>query len=330
MNLQTALGQAIIKLKKSSSPALDAEVLLAHVLKKDRTYLYANPTQELTHLQTTTYELLTRKRCNHWPVAYLTGHKEFFGLDFLVTPDVLIPRPETELLVELALQATSYYLPATVVDLGTGSGNIIVSVAKSLFTSSSPPLARGGSGRGRRLDLKFFATDSSAKALKIARHNARRHGVADKIKFLRGNLLSPFLQATSYKLQPTLIIANLPYLTPAQYHANPDLWHEPKSALVGGPDGLRYFHKLFMQIQLLTPSPGVGRVAEGRERSPLILLLEHDQGQKSELQQLISPNFPKAKIKFFRDLAGHYRFCSFSAKGGSLPRRQAGASGGKI
>lgn len=298
MTVSQALNAAIKKLKNAGdSPALDAEVLLAHVLRRDRSYLYANPQKKLTRQHAEQFARMVHKRARRWPMAYLTGHKEFLGLDFRVSRDVLIPRPETELLVDLALkylQANSYKLQA-VVDLGTGSGNIIISLAKSI------------SG-----NLKFYALDSSAKALKIARLNARRHGVAKKIKFLHGNLLDPLLHLPLMRGRVSrghsnLIIANLPYLTPSQYSANPDLQHEPRPALVGGKDGLKYFKELFKQLYSLFAN-----------RYSLVLL-EFDPRQKRVLQSLARKFFPsptkiskrnlggQAKIRFHKDLSGRDR-----------------------
>lgn len=267
------------------SGSLNNEVLLAHVLKKDRSWLFANPDHQLSRLQLTTYNLLLRGRSRGVPAAYLTGHKEFFGLDFRVTPATLIPRPETELLVERALSL----LPSpgvgrdrgrgrtieNVIDVGTGSGCIIISLAKNI----------------RNAKIKFLATDISKPALKIAKHNAIKHGVSKKIKFLQGNLLSG-LQLTTYNL-PTLILANLPYLTPGQMK-NPDLKHEPRSALVAGTDGLKYYRELFAQAS----------------RSKLrnsVLIIEHDPRQKPKLASLVKKHFPSAKFRFHKDLAGRYR-----------------------
>ena len=314
MNIRTAISLATQSLKKSASPVLDAEVLLSFVLKKPKEFLYGHPDFKLSEIQDSKFRILIRKRANHWPVAYLTGHKEFFGLDLLVTKDVLVPRPETELLVELALERLKIrdLRFKNIVEVGTGSGNIIISLVI----------------QSEARNLRFFATDTSAKALAVARRNARRHGVA-KIKFLRGNLLAPVLQATIYNLRPILIVANLPYLTEKQYRANPDLKHEPKRALVGGKDGMKYFREIFEQLHTFLPSPGVGRVAAclparqgGRERSQspfdsaqgqngITILIEHDPGQKGKLKKLISQHFPQAEVKFHKDLAGRFRVCSF-------------------
>lgn len=321
------IGQVLLwagqKLKKtSSSPALDAEVLLAHVLRRDRSYLYANLQKKLTAPHAEQFARMVHKRVRHWPVAYLVGHKQFFDLDFKVTPDVLIPRPETELLVELAL---SHLSPPqawgglgrgrTVIDLGTGSGNVIISVIKNV----PPLLTRGGLGRG----LKFYALDSSAKALKIAKRNARRHRVFSKIRFLHGNLLSPMRRGTPSFFSPlirgglrggrTIILANLPYLTRKQLN-NLTIKHESRRALYGGPDGLKYFSELFTQLSVIARRettkqsqrlPRSHSVA--RNDKKIVLLLEHDPRQKRALQSLTRKYFPRAQICFHKDLSGRFR-----------------------
>ena len=347
MNIRTAISLATQSLKKSASPVLDAEVLLSFVLKKPKEFLYGHPDFKLSEIQDSKFRILIRKRANHWPVAYLTGHKEFFGLDLLVTKDVLVPRPETELLVELALERLKIrdLRFKNIVEVGTGSGNIIISLVI----------------QSEARNLRFFATDTSAKALAIARRNARRNGVASKIKFLRGNLLKPstirpahggeqsrttssgnksfYSLSKRKRVEGLLIVANLPYLTEKQYRANPDLKHEPKRALVGGKDGMKYFREIFEQLHTFLPSPGVGRPARlngrsggvaaclparqgGRERSQspfdsaqgqngITILIEHDPGQKGKLKKLISQHFPQAEVKFHKDLAGRFRVCSF-------------------
>ncbi len=311
MTIQQSLAFAAAKLRASASPTLDAEVLLSFAIKKPKEFLYAYPELELSKNQSSRFRALIRKRAHRWPVAYLTGHKEFFALDFWVTPDALIPRPDTELLVELATQAIGDKRLAirNIIDVGTGSGSIIISLAHAV---------------SKKLD--FFAIDSSAKTLSVARRNARRHGVSHKIKFLRGNLISPLLLATSYlprlasgktgKLQPSLIIANLPYLTEKQYRANPDLRHEPKNALVGGKDGMKYFRGLLEQLHSychpgLDPGSRTGFRLGGRNDRKSIILLEHDPSQKNKIKKLISLHFPKTRSKFYKDLSGYSRVSLF-------------------
>ena len=144
----------------------------------NKAWIYANADFELTKSQETKFKKLIGKRKSGVPAAYLLGRKEFFGLDFLVNKDVLIPRPETELLVELALSPSLLQREGggefSVIDIGTGSGNIIISLAKNLKSKAN-----------------LFAIDSSSKALNVAKRNARRHGVAKKIKFVHGSLFSP-------------------------------------------------------------------------------------------------------------------------------------------
>src|SRR3989344_5667892 len=236
----------------------DSEILLSFILKKDKAWIFANPGKTLNKSQETSYQKLIQKCKQHWPVAYLTGHKEFYGLDFKVDQDVLIPRPETELLVELALERIKNRELGikNVIDVGTGSGTIIITISKILATASILE------------KLKLFAIDVSSSALKIAKVNAGRHGVARKIKFVRGNLLDPLFRLPLRPLSfpphegglkggrgRSLIIANLPYLTPRQMK-NPDLKHEPKNALVAGKDGLKYYRELFKQIKIHnSPNP---------------------------------------------------------------------------
>ncbi len=329
MTIKNVLNWAVNNLKKaSSSPALDAEVLFCHVLKRDRGWLYANPEFKLSRVQHSKFKILISKRARYWPVAYLTGHKEFFGLDFLVTPAVLIPRPETETLVELAFLHISS-LPArggvrgdgrkgriNVIDLGTGSGNIIITIVKAMQNRPFSPGEGRSWKRGRIAAYKFYAVDTSAKALQIAKSNARRHRVLNKIKFLRGNLLDPLSPIFSPLIRGRLrggrilIIANLPYLTASQYSSNPDLAREPRQALATGPDGLKYYKELFAQLHKFPSSPGEGRMPRrlaGQERSNLILLFEHDPTQQPALTKLARHYFPSAKIQSHKDLAGKWR-----------------------
>ena len=298
----------------------DAEVLLPLLfeerarVRRDRAWFFAHTEYVLTKYQEPNFKKLITKRRADWPAAYITGHKEFFGLDFLVNRNVLIPRPETELLVELALQGISNPESriANVIDIGTGSGNIIISLAKQ----SPSPLARGNAPKGQRGQAKFFATDSSAKALAVARVNTRRHGMAKKIKFLRGNLLSPFLQATNYKLIPNLILANLPYgwkewknNTSAETSG---LRFEPQQALFTKEGGLYLIRKLFEQIKIICHSgldpESIQKNLDSRFRgNDITILLEFDPRQKSALTKLAKKYFPAAKLTFHRDLARRWR-----------------------
>ncbi len=237
MTIRETLNQATKELKtKSTSPNLDAEVLLAFVLNKPKEYLLINPSQKLLRNQLRNYNQLIQKRILEWPVAYLIGHKEFFGLDFIVTKDVLIPRPETEGLVELIL-SQAHGKKLSILDIGTGSGNIIITLAK-------------------KISGQFFASDISHQALAVAKRNAKNHNV--KITFKQGSLLQPWK-----KQNFDIIVANLPYL-PRETDSSTKF--EPKRALIAKNHGLALYEELFKQTATLTSLP-----------SSLLLEIGHNQ-----------------------------------------------------
>jgi len=237
---------------------LDAEVLLRHVLGVEKAEFYLGLDLALDVAAERQFHKLLLRRAGREPVAYITGHKEFWSLDFVVTPAVLIPRPETELLVELALARATIvpphpslspvvggegkregagdsrsdafaYLdckpPLRILDVGTGSGAIAVSLAKELLQS------------------RISAVDISAAAIEIARLNARRHGVEDRVEFFCGNLFEP---VTAEREGYDLIVANPPYIRSGDLPAlAPEVWKwEPITALDGGADGLLYYRRI--------------------------------------------------------------------------------------
>ena len=201
---------------------LDAEVLLRHVLDMEKEQLYMNGDEPLSAAEEVKFRELLRQRSEREPVAYITGHQEFWSQDFFVSPAVLIPRPETELLVEVALQCVRRLAtgsPVKVLDVGTGSGAISVCLAKEQAAS------------------QIFAVDISPVALDVARLNARRHGVADRIRFLPGDLLAPI---KSLRTIFNLIVSNPPYIRSGELSLlAPEIreW-EPTIALDGGVDGI--------------------------------------------------------------------------------------------
>ncbi len=206
-----------------AAAALDAEVLARHLLGWDRAALVArwrDPAPADFHVR---LQPLIARRSNREPVAYITGEREFWGLDLEVTPDVLIPRPETELVVEQALQlAEDEGTPASVVDVGTGSGAIAIALA------SEWPAAR------------ITATDLSAAALAVAARNARRHGVAERLGFVQADLFDDRVPVAD------LIVSNPPYVPDAHRPSlQPEVSrHEPALALFGGPEGLALVRRL--------------------------------------------------------------------------------------
>ena len=279
----------------SETPALDAQVLLAYILEKPRAWLLAYPEAELSPKQEKQLLQTVQRLQNGEPLPYILGHWEFFGLDFIVTPAVLIPRPETELLIEQALEwlrsRPSAHIAA---DIGTGSGCIAVSLAVHAF------------------NLHFLATDLSLAALEIARLNARRHKVADQIDFLQADLLKPLnverLTDTNNPLTETnnpladriypptfnLIIANLPYIPTSTLLDLAVYGREPSQALDGGPDGLGLIRRLLANAPRVLAPGGL-----------LLLEIENRQGPIAKL--LAQNAFPYANISVIPDLAGHDR-----------------------
>lgn len=218
--------------KSIEEPRLNAEVLLAHVLEKDRVYLYANYHAPVNRNERDRYRELIKRRAGLEPLAYLTGTREFMSLEFQVTPAVLIPRPETELLVEKVLELVKPREEISICDVGTGSGAIAVSLAHYLPGAV------------------VCAVDISDAALQIARQNAQRYGVA--VEFIQGDLLSRFHQSESFDI----ICANLPYISDEEYaELEPGVReYEPQQALLGVGDGLELYRRLVPQAwPLLKP-----------------------------------------------------------------------------
>jgi release factor glutamine methyltransferase len=220
LTLRQALQRAREVLTESSveDAPLEGELMLRYTLKIDRVQLYIDLEKELTSQQEQAFWYLLERRLSGEPTAYITGHREFYGLDFIVNPSVLIPRPESELLVETAL-AIAKNNGLIIADIGTGSGALAISLALGF------PRA------------KIYATDISAAALNIARLNCRRHGVSDRVHLLEGNLLEPLPEPVD------IIVANLPYVRESEL--NPKL--EPLLALDGGKDGMESIKKLCQQ-----------------------------------------------------------------------------------
>lgn len=220
------LDWTVPHLKKhgSDTPRLDAEILLSHVRKTPRIQLYVQFDTPLTEAERAAMRDLVQRRVKSEPVAYLVGHREFFSLDFLVTKDVLIPRPETETLVMAALDAAGQLAAPRILDLGTGSGCIAITCAARL------PKAQ------------VTAVDISPAALAIARKNAERNKVADRIEFFEGDLFAPLAPSARFDV----IVSNPPYVADGEMDSLPaDIrLHEPASALRAGPDGLSVMRRL--------------------------------------------------------------------------------------
>jgi len=246
----------------STTPSLDTVVFLCEVLDQTKEFIFANPNFEVSNEQEKKFWGMIERRKKNEPVAYIINKKEFFGLDFFINKNVLIPRPETEMLVEEIIHNLNCELNCDhsidVIDVGTGSGCIISSIAKYLVSNnlycSENILPSIEQVKSQKLKVKrttkynFFAIDSSAESLEVAKKNFKTHGV-NFIQTLQGNLLKPYLKIKNTD-NTVVIIANLPYLNDEEYeNTSPDVKNfEPKSALYGGVDGLKYIKELLEQI----------------------------------------------------------------------------------
>ncbi len=264
MNINQALKWSSQKLATSPTSSLDAEVLLSWVLNKPKEWLRVHNDEKLSWFKLFKFKKAIKKRSRDFPVAYITGHKEFFGLNFKVNRHTLVPRPESEQLVARAKQIT-YDNPINIIDVGTGSGCIAISLAKSLPNSI------------------ISASDISRSALKIARFNSKLHKV--RVHFKHGDLLKPFANKKF-----NIVIANLPYLTPEQLKET-SISKEPTNALLAGNDGLKLYRRLFMDItNHLEPSATI--------------LLEIDPAQVSKIKKIAQTHLGAIDIKVLKDLQG--------------------------
>ncbi len=260
---------------RAESPALDAEVLLRAVLGRSRAALVAHPEASLAPQQWQRFAGLLARRAAGEPVAYLTGTKEFMGLTFAVSPAVLIPRPDTECLVERALAVLPAGRRRVVADVGTGSGAIGVSLAV------------------QRPMFQVYALDSDRNAASLAAANARRHGVSERVTVRCGDLLAPLPEAAA------VIVANLPYISSEALPILPVSVrdYEPRTALDGGGDGLVVYRRL------------LGQLAAQPEllRRPGHVLCECDPSQVEALSALVRAALPGAVIEVVCDLGGRPR-----------------------
>lgn len=263
-----------LKKKGSDSPRLDAEVMLAHVLGYERVQLYTHYEDVVGERARGEYRDLVRRRSEGAPVAYLVGRKEFYSLRFDVSPAVLIPRPETEFVVMEFLAAVKEIEEPTGIDVGTGSGCIAIACAR------------------HKPGARFAAIDASADALAVARRNATRHAVADRIEFLEGDLLAPFAGRAAVDV----IVSNPPYIATAEVEAlDPGVRDfEPRLALDGGVDGLDAYRRIAAQAPPLLKSGGR-------------LILEIGYSQDSDVVAIIEATPGLRFSAAVRDLQGHPR-----------------------
>jgi release factor glutamine methyltransferase len=267
--LASALKQSEVRLLQGTdTPRLDAQVLLAHILGRPRAWILAHPEFELSRTDLNSLESALGSLDSGVPLAHVIGRWEFFGLEFNVTPGTLIPRPETELLVEVALDWLKLHESRRLaVDVGTGSGCIAVALAVHIP------------------DLTFIASDISSQAVRAARRNSLRHKVDSRVHCVQANLLPPLSPSID------LLCANLPYI-PSDYLPRLEIYgKEPTQALDGGVDGLREIRELM--------SSAPPHVAPGG-----LILFEIESSNGGPALYLAQRNFPDAKIELFSDLAG--------------------------
>jgi release factor glutamine methyltransferase len=248
-------------------------LIISAITKKPIEKLYTEKEIKLSAVQQKKFKQLRDKLKRGWPLAYLTGSRWFYRHEFEVNPDVLIPRPETEILVERALEYAKQSKPNLIADIGTGSGAIIISLYAELKDS----------------EAKFFATDISSKALGTAKKNSKKIIKSKKIGFIRGNLAAPILPEIG-KSKNVLICANLPYLAKKQLH-EPSIKHEPGLALDGGKESTTKIENLLKQLSK-------------QNLRKYCILLEIDPNQTKDILKFTKNYFPDCEAEVFKDLAG--------------------------
>ena len=275
MNVKEVLDDARKVLTDSNieDAPLEAEVLLRDTLKKDRVGLYLALDDELSIEQQNAFRDRLARRLDDEPTAYILGYREFYGRDFIVDASVLVPRPETELLVEKALEIVRKHRLSVIAEVGTGCGAVAISLALEL------PQAR------------VYATDISVSALEVARANSRKHGVSDRVRLLKGDLLEALPEPVE------MVVANLPYVRESDLPRSGPVSREPRLALDGGTDGLDKIRRLCIQAQAVPGSGGY-------------LLLEVGEGQARAVSAFLRGLFPPAEVEVTPDLSGIDRVVS--------------------
>ena len=272
--------KSLPKVEWSPTPLLDLEILIAHVIQKDRLFVSMNPQHPIQQQQANTLQALVERREKQEPIAYIIGSKHFYNYDFHVNKNVLIPRPETELLIENALNYIENHEIKSIVDIGTGSGCIIITIAKEL--------------QKREIinEVSFIATEVSNKAINTAQQNYNTHFPkgSTKVNFVETNLLEKVNEKVD------VLLSNLPYIPQKEYEGleNNVRGFEPKLALVGGEKGEELIEKLLRQAtQKVNP------------KSLILLEINHDQGEI--VANIARKHFPKSEIVIIKDYANFDR-----------------------
>lgn len=276
MNQESGIKNISINEFKNSCglPIKEANLLVSFVLNQPLTFVLTEGDMEIPEASLKKLKKLAERRRQGEPMAYLFGHQEFHGLDFIVNKHTLIPRPETEMMVdEIVSLARDSERQPLIFDLGTGSGCIAITLAKLL-------------------NQKIIAIDISADALKVAKQNARINDVSNLIVFEENDLLKDYLNFSSQN--EIIIAANLPYLTAEQVANSPTIKFEPKSALISGEDGLDHYRQLFAQAKTITAAK-------------LTLFCEIDDTQGKSMTELIKKELPDAQFEIRKDIGDYDR-----------------------
>ena len=264
-----SLGAQLLGVAGVDQARMEAGSLLAHVLSRDRTFIIAHAEDALTDEQMGLFRRFVGRRAQGEPLQYITGRQGFFTLEFEVTPDVLIPRPETEIIVETAWELLRDEAQPFVADIGTGSGCIVISLLNELPNAHA------------------VAADTSPAALRVARQNAERHGVADRLTLLESDCFSALQPVGQF----SLIASNPPYVSDDEIDAmQREVLYEPRAALFAGPDGLAVIRRLLRDAPLFLQRDGY-------------LVLEIGFGQSEAVKKLIDRNAWKL-VEIREDLQG--------------------------
>ncbi len=286
-SIKTVLTAARENLKNTSdSPSLDADLLLAHCLDKTRSYLHTWPEKKLSSNQVNCFNNCIQQRMNDFPVAYLLGSQSFWTLDLIVNPNVLIPRPETELLVELALEKLTSINKPKILELGTGSGAIALALASE------------------RSDAGILATDNSIKALYVAKENTRNLKLESQIRFLHSNWYSELEINKLKEYNFDLIVSNPPYIEKNDPNLEKTTQFEPQEALLAKNKGMQDIETII-------------KYGSGYLKQKGWMLIEHGSTQGSLVEQCYIVN-GYSKVKKLNDLNGHQRVCLAQSKSDDL------------
>jgi release factor glutamine methyltransferase len=271
-SIQKILAQVSQQLRDNSeTPTLDAQVLVAHILERPRYWVLAHPEACLNELQANSLALAVKQLELGEPLPYVIGHWEFFGLDFHLTPDVLIPRPETELLVERGIDWLHLHpLKRRAIDVGTGSGCIGIALALKIS------------------DLQVLLTDISPMALSISKINAEKFNLLGRLQFCHSDLLEGVAESFD------LICANLPYIPTQVLHELPVFGREPHLALDGGNNGIEVISRFLNQASSHLSRGG-------------LMLLEVEASQGSQIKNIAQALYPDSKVQILPDLSGRDR-----------------------